>query len=100
MSRATSRAFSWIERGTLRAGIFGQQRGLSSQASQIMLAGAVEQCCSIIHQGPRGSQHLASWADVNVALLIVCEVVPRERSIGAGRLVEHRNVRLNCPLVD
>jgi hypothetical protein len=62
-----------------------------------MFDGAIEQCCSIIHQGPRGSQHLASRADVNVALLIVGEVFPRERSIGASRLVEHRNVRLKSP---
>jgi aryl-alcohol dehydrogenase-like predicted oxidoreductase len=29
-----SRALSWIERGTFRAGVLGQQRGLKAQASQ------------------------------------------------------------------
>jgi len=37
MSRATSRAGSWIERVTLRAGALGQQRLLSVQASQSAL---------------------------------------------------------------
>jgi hypothetical protein len=37
MSRAMARAPSWIERGTLRAGVVGQQRGFSSQASQSYL---------------------------------------------------------------
>ena len=37
ISRATSRACCWIERGTLRAGIFGQHRGFGSQASQSCL---------------------------------------------------------------
>jgi hypothetical protein len=37
MSRAMSRAPSWIERGILRAGAFGRQRGFSEQTSQSSL---------------------------------------------------------------
>jgi hypothetical protein len=55
-----------------------------------MLAGAIEQCCPIVHQSAGGSQHLAGRADVNVALLIVGEGFPRERPVDSGRLVEDR----------
>jgi hypothetical protein len=41
-----------------------------------MFDGAIEQCCSIIHQGPRGSQHLASpkqtFRNVRYSVAIRC----------------------------
>ena len=43
-ARAMSRASSSRSRGILRAGVFGQQRGFSSQTSQSQLAGAIEPC--------------------------------------------------------
>ena len=60
-----------------------------------MLASAVEQCCPVIHQRPGRTQHLAGWTNVEIVFLIVGEVFPAERPIVAGRLVEHRNVRLD-----
>ena len=39
-----------------------------------MLAGAVEQCCPVIHQSPGRAQHLVGWTDVEIAFLIVGEV--------------------------
>src|SRR6202140_1307076 len=66
----------------------------------VMLAGAVEQCCPVIHQSPGRAQHLAGWTDVEIAFLIVGEVFAGERPIVAGRLVEHRNVRLDRVLIN
>jgi hypothetical protein len=43
---------------------------------------------------------LAGRTDVDINFLNVVEVAARERSIVAGRLVEHRNVRLDRALVD
>jgi hypothetical protein len=66
----------------------------------VMFAGAIEQCRPIIHQSSGRGQHLAGWTDVDIGFLIVGEVFARERPIVAGRLVEHRNLRLDRALVD
>ena len=44
-------------------------------------------------------QLLAGRADVEVALVVVGEVGAAERAVPAGRLVEHRDVRLDALLV-
>jgi hypothetical protein len=59
--------------------------------------GAIEQCRPIVHQSSGRGQRLASWTDVDISFLILGEGFARERPIGAGRLVEHGNVRLESP---
>ncbi len=46
------------------------------------------------------SQLLPGRADIGIAFLIIGEVGAREGPIGALRLVEHRDVRLDPALVD
>jgi hypothetical protein len=45
----------------------------------VMVAYAVEQCCSVVHQSAGRGQHLAGWTDVDIAFLIIVEVSARER---------------------
>ena len=39
-----------------------------------MFAGAIEQCCSIVHQSSGRGQRLAGRAEVDIGFLIVVEV--------------------------
>ena len=55
----------------------------------VIFAGAIEHCRPIIYHGTGGSQHLASRADVDVALLIVGEVFPKERPVGTAQSGGH-----------
>src|ERR1700757_2520220 len=47
-----------------------------------------------------GGEDLASRADIDVALLIECEVLPREGTVLALRLVDHRDVWRDFLVVD
>jgi len=82
ISRALSRACSWIERGTFRAGVFGQHLGLNAQASQSALLDRSDaRAC--------GGQGLATGADVNILDRIKAEVLACEGAVLARRFVEH-----------
>ena len=73
--RAISRAPSWMELGTLRAGVFGQHLELESASRAVVFAGAVEHRRIVIHQSARGGQLLAAWAEVEVVRVVIGEVV-------------------------
>src|SRR5437763_11400051 len=106
MWRAISRAPSWMERGILRAGSFGQHCGFSEQHSQSSLLARLAHHAVLIDERRRHSidfsplpEFLPGGAEIAIALLIVGEVVTREGAIGALRFVEHRDVRLDPALM-
>jgi hypothetical protein len=106
MSRAISRAPSWMERRILRAGALGQHCGFSKQASQSSLLAAIAHHAVLIDQRARHSidflalsEFLPGWADVAVAFVVIGKVVAREGAVGALGFVEHRNVRLDITLM-
>ena len=83
MSRAMSRAPSWIERRILRAGAFGTAARLQGAGVAVELAGAVAHHAVLIGQRSRVPigllplpQLLAGRADVGVAAVVVGEVGP------------------------
>jgi len=55
----------------------------------VTFAGAIEQCCPIIHQSSGRGQLLAGWTDVDIGFLIIGEGFARERPIGAYRRPEY-----------
>lgn len=57
-------------------------------------------CGTIVHQRSGRGEDLASGTVVDVAGVIISEVLAREDPICARRLVEHRNVRLDPVLVN
>src|SRR5215510_10834176 len=65
-----------------------------------MLARAIEDGCAVVHQRTGRGQWLTTRAEVNIALMVVSEVLTREGAVRASRLVEHSDVRLNPMLVD
>jgi hypothetical protein len=83
MWRAMSRAPSKRERGTFCAGAWGAAAGFAGAGVARELARAVEEGRAVVHQcAPRG-QHLARWADIDIALAIVGEVLVRTCRPGA-----------------
>ena len=58
---------------------------ISKRFELMLLAGAVEQCCPVIHQSPGRTQHLTGWADVEIVFQIVGEVFAGERPIVSFR---------------
>lgn len=74
IARAISLARSWIERGALRAGSFGQHRAFSGQAEQSALLATVQHGGATVHQRSGGGEHLVVRTDVNVVLSIIEEV--------------------------
>src|SRR6266571_4950530 len=106
MSRAISRAPSWMERGIFRAGAFGKHRGFSEQHSQSNFAGAIARHAVLIDERARHSidflplpEFLSGRADIAVALVVIGEVVARVGAVGALGFVEHWNVRLDPALM-
>src|SRR5215471_21035775 len=94
MSRAMSRAPSWMLRGTLRAGPLGQQRGFNVQAWQSDLQELV-----VVHDRSRGGQPLAARAAIDVGFVVVGKVGAREGVVGPLRFVEDRDMRLDATFV-
>lgn len=104
--RATSRAASWTERVTLRAGMGCASLPVDA-ALAVLLTGAISDRAILIDAGPRlaevaigPAQPIAAWAEVTVVLRIVDEVGALEAAIVAGGLVEHRDVPLDTFFVD
>ena len=102
MARALSRATSWMERGTLRAGAFGQHRAFSACIA-VELAGAIEQRVVFRHANSWRdewaavlSQLLSGRADIGVAFLVIGEVdakFPEANVLVLGRGTPHERVR-------
>jgi hypothetical protein len=90
--------------GTLKAPAIG----LESASCAVRFTGAVEDRRIVIHQSSRRGQHLAARAKVDVALVVIDEIVAREGIVFAGRFVEYSHVRLDavftgpakCPMAD
>lgn len=76
-------ACSWISRGILRDGSFGQHCGLSGHTSQKRLA---------LVNGAACSELLSARAMVDVAGRIILKVAAREGAVISLRLIEHRDV--------
>lgn len=96
ISRATSRA-AFVDRTRGRS--LRRETALKFAGVAVLFAGAIKQCCPIIHEsGGRGQLH-AGWADVSVALSIVGEVFRETLPSARAGFIEHRNVRLDRPLV-
>ena len=74
--------------------------GLQLAGVAVVLAGPIEQRRFVVHQRARRGQRLASRADVDVCRMVVTEVVAREGAVLAAGLVEHRDMRLDVPLID
>ena len=62
-------------------------------------AGPIEDLV-VVHDRAGGRQHLACWADIDVALVVEREVLPRENAILALRLFDHRDVGSNLLFID
>src|SRR5580693_5819740 len=81
--------------------------GLQRACIAVELAGAIEQRVVFRHANSWRdewatvlSQLLSGRADIGVAFLVIGEVNAREGPVGALRLVEHRDVRLDPTLFD
>jgi hypothetical protein len=51
-------------------------------------------------QALRGGQRLPAWADVDIALVVIGEVVASEGAVLARRFVEHGHMRLDAVFMD
>src|SRR5437016_11597417 len=107
MSRAISRAPSWMERKILRAGGIRTAPRLQRTALAIQLAGAVAHHAVLVDERARHSidflalpEFLPGRADIAVALVVIGKVVAREGAVGALGFVEHRDVRLDPVLMN
>src|SRR4051794_11969230 len=85
--RATSRACSWMSRGILRDGSFGQHCGLSGQTLQSELACAIQKCLALV-QGAACPEPLSARAVVDVAGRVISEVAAREGAVIPLRFIE------------
>src|ERR1700737_3280515 len=97
--RATSRACSWISRGILRDGSFGQHCGLSGHTSQSSLLARYRSVLPLMHGATR-PKPLPAWAVVKVACRVISKVAPREGAIIPLRLIEHRDMWRDALLLD
>ena len=97
--RATSRACSYMSRGILRDGSFGQHCGLSGHTSQSSLLARYRSVLALVHGAAR-SEPLSSRAAVDVAGRIISKVAAREGAIIPLRLVEHRDMWRDALLLD
>src|SRR4029078_7905645 len=68
-------------------------------ASTVGCTGEITKCLAINHRAG-GRQKLACRADIDVALLVECEVLPAEGAIVALRLVDDWDVRLDVFVCD
>src|ERR1700719_967089 len=87
-------------RGILRNGAFGQHCDFEWAAAAIACPGPVIQCLLIGGNLASRGENLAGRTNVDVALLVECEVLPTEGPILALRLVDHRDVRGYLRFVD
>src|SRR6266567_17137 len=86
-------------RDSAEGGLWAALR-LEYAAAAIACPGPVIQCLPIGgHLASRG-ENLAGRTNVNVTLLVECEVFPTERSVFSLRFVDHRDVRRYLCLVD
>src|SRR4051812_34946699 len=73
---------------------------LQGAAVAVIFAGPVDQRSAIVHQRAPATQHLAGRAEVDVALVVVGEVAAGEGVVGALRLVEDGDMRLDSALMN
>jgi hypothetical protein len=66
----------------------------------VVLAGAIEERRAVVDRCAPCGQHLARRADIDVPLVVIGEVLPRERAVSARGFVEHRDMRLDPVLID
>src|SRR4029453_16694800 len=76
----------------------GAAARLQQTAVAIVFAGAIEQCRAV--QGALAGEHLAAGAEVDIALMVVGEVVAREGPIGSERICRTRTQGFDAVLVD
>src|SRR4051812_6821376 len=95
MLRARSRAPSWMLRGSRLIGVFGLRRNLRAQAEQSLLLARYNRVVPSFTLVPLVVRPLPAGADINVALMVVGEVVPGEGPVDELGFVEHRHVWLN-----
>jgi hypothetical protein len=69
--------------------------GLECAGVAVELARPIEKRGAVVRQYPLAGERLATRADVDIALMIVGEVLTREGAILARRLVKDRHVRLD-----
>src|SRR3546814_10718996 len=69
--------------------LLGAAARLETAGVTVVLAGTVEQGCAIVHDRVLAGQQLTARAELDVARVVVGEVVAGEGAIGSLRLVEH-----------
>src|SRR5947207_10884881 len=107
MSRAMSRAPSWMERGILRARCLRTALRFQVTRLAFQLAGAIAHHAVLIDKRARHSidflalpEFLPGRADIAVALVVIGKVLAREGAVGMLGFVEHGDVRLDPLLID
>ena len=98
--RATSRACSWMSRGILRDGSFGQHCGLSGHTSQSSLLARYRSVLPSCTVPLVPSLRFSARAVVNVAGRIISKVAAGEGAVVPLRFVEHGNMRCDAFLLD
>src|SRR5262245_2417129 len=73
---------------------------LEQAVTTVARARKIQKRLSIVDRIARGPEDLACRADIYIALLVECKVVPTECSIFALRLIDHRDMRRDLLLVD
>src|SRR5829696_457134 len=97
--RAASRACSWMSRGILRDGFFGQHFGLSghtSQSSLLARSRSVLPSCT----GAACPQLLTAGAMIDVVGPVISKVAAREGAVIPLRIVEHGDVWRDALFLD
>jgi hypothetical protein len=82
----------------LPRGFLGAAARLEAADIAVVLAGAIEELV-VVHDRALADQNLAGRADIDVPLVIIGEVLARERPIGSFGLVEHRHVGFDPALM-
>lgn len=107
ISRARSRAPSWTDRVTLRAGHVGRAPLAQVTILAVLLTRPIADRSVLIDTAARSAevamgppQAVACRADVAVVFMVIDEVGPLEAAIVPGRLVEHGNVRFDALVLD
>src|SRR5262249_49874733 len=71
---------------------FGTTSALESACLAVVLARTIEDGCSVVHRRAGRGERLAARAGVDIALMVISELLAREGAVVADRLIEHAHM--------
>src|SRR3954471_5482554 len=89
MSRAMSRAPSWIERDLSGSRAWAAAR-FKGTAVAIVFAGAIEQRRAVVHQRSFAGEHLVARTAVDAAVMVIGELGAREGTVDSRLFIQDR----------